>query len=351
MSRLTSFVLTITGLALTGCTSDVASQSQDQREAQCRAGVSCVTSFPHHVSETTVGGRHLLDRYSCAPDIDESGAERIYHVILPRRALLTAAVEAHPGVDVDVHILQYLDEDSCIDRGHTKTAALLDPGSYFVVVDSFVDQNGVSKEGGFDLTIGATSAVDHVGAGLDSEVLAAALLTFDAAWAQGDTEHFEYGVIDYTLPSVRPRFFVLDLLRNEVLFSELTTHGINSGDPEDLTLTAATGNVPESKMSSVGLVKGAETYDGEYGHSLRLDGLEPGFNDNDRSRAIVIHKADYATSDFVATNGFLGRSWGCPAIDPDIHVDLIDTLAEGRLILKYFDDGDWLRDSTYLHGR
>lgn len=351
MSRIILRIATLALLALVGCTSDFESQSQDQTAGQCRAGVPCITSFPHRVTDTTVGGRQQVDSYSCAPDTDESGPERVYSVVLTRRALLTAMVEADEGVDVDVHILEDLDGEACIDRGHVKTAALLDPGTYLIVVDSYVDGSGVSKEGGFELTVGATAAVDHVDSGLDSDVLAAALLTFDAAWDRGHTDHFEYGIIDFTMTSVRPRFFVLDLLQGEMLFSELTSHGINSGDPEDPIVTASMSNVPESKASSVGLVRAAETYHGKHGYSLRLDGLEPGFNDNDRSRAIVIHKADYATDGFVDDNGYLGRSWGCPAIDPVIHADLIDTLAEGRLILKYFDDDDWLRDSTYLGGR
>jgi hypothetical protein len=115
-----------------------------------------------------------------------------------------------------------------------------------------------------------------------------------------------------------------------------------------MTLTGSMSNLDGSHASSVGLVRTAETYSGSNGYSLRLDGLEPGFNNNDRSRAIVVHGADYATQSFVDDNGYLGRSWGCPAIDPAVTADLIDTLANGRLLLKYFDDSDWLSSSAYV---
>ena len=97
-----------------------------------------------------------------------------------------------------------------------------------------------------------------------------------------------------------------------------------------------------------GLVRAAEIYYGSKGRSMRLDGLEPAYNDNDRMRAIVIHGADYATQSFVDTYGYLGRSWGCPAVDPAVNDDILDTLTDGALVMKYWDDPTWLAQSTYL---
>jgi hypothetical protein len=103
-------------------------------------------------------------------------------------------------------------------------------------------------------------------------------------------------------------------------------------------------------MSSLGMVRVAETYYGTYGYSVRLDGLDPIYNDEVRSRAIVIHPSDYSTEDFVNTYGYTGRSWGCPAIDPDISDDLIDTIANGALILKYSDANNFLFDGRFMPG-
>jgi hypothetical protein len=83
-------------------------------------------------------------------------------------------------------------------------------------------------------------------------------------------------------------------------------------------------------MSSLGFYLTAETYNGEHGYSLRLDGLSS-TNSNARERAIVIHAADY-----VAPGEKIGRSWGCPAVEPRYHQQIIDELKEGALIYASF---------------
>ena len=82
--------------------------------------------------------------------------------------------------------------------------------------------------------------------------------------------------------------------------------------------------------------------------SLRLDGLEPGFNDHARERAIVLHGADYVNTQIVAAQGRLGRSWGCPAVRPEIARELIDAIKDGSLVVAYYPDADWLARSAFL---
>jgi hypothetical protein len=88
-------------------------------------------------------------------------------------------------------------------------------------------------------------------------------------------------------------------------------------------------------MSSVGLFRTGETYVGHNGYSLRLDGLDPGVNDNARARAIVVHGAPYVNAAIAKANGYLGRSLGCPAVRPEIAHALIDTIKNGSLIFAY----------------
>ena len=316
---------------------------------ECPAGVICVGSLPYTDSNTTADGAAVLDGYGCAPTVNEAGPEKVYRVDLAKAGLLAASLDnLGVDVDVDVHILHQLDAGACVDRGHWDAAALLEPGRFWVVVDSWVDGSQISHEGSYELTLALTSADRYVAEGLSASVLDAGLRAFDLAWAYGDTVELEYGIIDYTMPSIEPRFFVLDLRRGQLLYAELASHGEGSQDPSDLKLTGSMSNLEGSHASSVGLVRTAETYWGSNGYSLRLDGLEPGFNDNDRPRAIVVHGADYATQDFVNAYGYLGRSWGCPATDPLVVDELIDTMADGRLILKYFDDPIWLGSSGYV---
>jgi hypothetical protein len=148
-------------------------------------------------------------------------------------------------------------------------------------------------------------------------------------------------VIDYTKPSTERRLWVFDLVHTRVLFEELTAHGKNSGDNQAVRFS----NAPNSFMTSLGAFLTGDTYIGKHGLSLRLQGLEKGVNDNSMERAIVIHAAAYI-SDVVAKNkGRIGRSWGCPAVRPEISRRLIEAVQGGTLVLAYYPDLSWLRNS------
>ncbi len=118
------------------------------------------------------------------------------------------------------------------------------------------------------------------------------------------------GIIDYSRPSTEPRLWVFDLARRKLLFEEWVAHGRNSGE----NLTTRFSNRDGSYMTSPGGFTAQETYMGGNGYSLRLRGLEPGFNDHARDRAIVIHGAPYVNPVAAKLQGRLGRSLGCPAV-------------------------------------
>jgi hypothetical protein len=105
---------------------------------------------------------------------------------------------------------------------------------------------------------------------------------------------------------------------------------------------------PGSRQTSLGLFRTSETYQGSNGYSLRLDGLEPGFNDLARERAIVLHGAGYVSEDLVRRQGRLGRSWGCPAVRSGVAQPLIDDLKDGQYVFAYYPDAEWLRRSRLL---
>jgi len=182
-------------------------------------------------------------------------------------------------------------------------------------------------------------------AGLRPEVLELALRAFESAWKQGDTRKKLITVIDYSMPSSDKRMWVIDLDSNELLFHEYVAHGSGSGG----NTASEFSNRDGSHQSNIGLMKTAETYSGKHGYSLKLDGLESGWNSNARSRAIVIHAADYVSEAFVRSHGRLGRSWGCPALRSEISRSLIDTIKGGSLVFGYYPDTGWLGGSDYLN--
>jgi hypothetical protein len=98
-------------------------------------------------------------------------------------------------------------------------------------------------------------------------------------------------------------------------------------------------------MSSLGAFLTGDTYLGAHGLSLRLQGLEKGVNDNSMERAIVIHAADYVNDRVGRSKGRLGRSWGCPAVRPEIARRLIETVQGGALLLAYYPEKFWPRTS------
>ena len=152
------------------------------------------------------------------------------------------------------------------------------------------------------------------------------------------------GVIDYSRPSTERRLWVFDLARQRLLFQEWVAHGRNTG----ANLAAHFSNDDGSYMSSLGAFTTQETYTGHNGYSLRLQGLEPGFNDRARDRAIVMHGAPYVSEAIIRSQGRLGRSLGCPAVRPAIAKQLIDTLRGGSFVFAYYPDQEWLHRSRLL---
>lgn len=152
-------------------------------------------------------------------------------------------------------------------------------------------------------------------------------------------------IIDFSIPSSEKRMWIIDMEDGRILHHGHVSHGRNSGD----LLAKNFSNINSSYMSSLGFYLTAETYQGKHGYSLRLDGLEKGFNDNARDRAIVIHGADYAKEDFIRQTGRLGRSLGCPALPNEIAGDIIDLIKEKSLLFIYGKDDNYLNQSQILN--
>ncbi len=152
-------------------------------------------------------------------------------------------------------------------------------------------------------------------------------------------------VIDYSRPSTSKRLWVFDLRQRTLLFHELVAHGRNSGD----NLARHFSNRQQSMASSLGLYVTLNTYEGHNGYSLRMEGLEHGFNDQAYSRALVIHGAPYVSPDLVRTNGRIGRSLGCPAVRPAVAHQVIDAMKDGQLLFSYYPDPQWLESSAFIN--
>lgn len=154
-------------------------------------------------------------------------------------------------------------------------------------------------------------------------------------------------IIDYNQPSVKKRLFVIDMDRNRLLASSLVAHGKNSGQNRAVKFS----NVPGSFKSSLGFFVTDRTYQGKHGYSLRLRGLERGINDNALMRNIVIHGAEYVSSDFIRRHGRLGRSLGCPALPFSNYRQVIDLIKGGSCLFIYNGDQNYVGRSNLLKPR
>ncbi len=151
-------------------------------------------------------------------------------------------------------------------------------------------------------------------------------------------------VIDYSLPSSTKRLWVLDLNQKTILYNSLVAHGQNSGDQ----LTKKVSNNKGSHQTSVGVFLTGKTYHGKNGYSLKLHGLEKGFNNNAYQRGIVIHASKYVNEYYVKKIGRIGRSWGCPAIESKLTKEIIDTICNGTMLFSFYPDDKWLNSSSYV---
>ena len=151
-------------------------------------------------------------------------------------------------------------------------------------------------------------------------------------------------IIDYTKPSNEERFYVLDLNMKKLVYSTRVAHSKNSG----LEIPLEFSDDPNSYQSSLGFFLTLGEYNGAYGYSLRLKGLEENINANAESRAIVIHGGDIVDDEYIKKFGFAGRSLGCPVLPTALTKEIVNYIKHGRVLFIYGNDEEYIEESLYL---
>ncbi len=166
----------------------------------------------------------------------------------------------------------------------------------------------------------------------------AALLCARANGQQVD----KFIVFDAGRSAGQKRLFVLDVRdKPKLVLADWVAHGSGS-DPDGDGVATRFSNTPNSNATSLGLYRIAERYRGKNpGSSYRLDGLTPQFNTNARSRAVVVHTSAYVRP------GHIGRSWGCPALRPEVMEEL-DRIGMKNTMLWIDAEGQSLDQSASL---
>jgi len=179
--------------------------------------------------------------------------------------------------------------------------------------------------------------------GVPAEAWAHGLAAHRQATLTGKTTSLLLTLIDYTRPSTERRLWVVDVGTREVLQTEFVAHGERSGN----IWATRFSNRDGTHQSSLGTFITAATYVGVRGLSLRLNGLEPGINDNALSRGIVIHGTPNVSADR-ARKGTMGRTEGCPAVPKESARRLIRLIENGVVVFAWYPDPKFLETSEYV---
>ncbi len=182
---------------------------------------------------------------------------------------------------------------------------------------------------------------------LPRDVINKVMMVLRCGQARGMLHNNILSVIDYSLSSDKKRMWVFSLVDHKLLFHTYVSHGIKSGTLNSTLFS----NRNNSKMSSIGVYSTDNAYYGRHGLSLKLHGLDRGFNDNAYNRFIVMHGSWYVNENFIKKYGRPGRSWGCPALPASLTKPIINTIKNGTIMVVYYPFDQWLARSKYLNCR
>lgn len=191
------------------------------------------------------------------------------------------------------------------------------------------------------------SSITASGSQLSQQVFEIAFSGFDKLQAQGKlSQDSILTIIDFSKSSREKRMHVVDLKSGRLLFNSVVAHGRNSGDEYAQHFS----NLPNSHKSSLGFYITGGTYSGSNGYSMILNGMEKGFNDKAKERAIVMHGAAYANENVLYSGQRLGRSYGCPALPQQLNKQVIEKIKGGNCLFIFYPDQQYLNNSKMING-
>ncbi len=231
-----------------------------------------------------------------------------------------------------------------IPHKHTSSAKLLTTPEFTKVNASNLG-GGLNEEGPNSNKVSVYDSLRLTNLGLSKQAYDYAMRGFKTLRDLGKLSNDSIiSIVDFSLSSAKKRLFVIDIKNYEVLYNTYVAHGRKSG----AEYARQFSNNPRSNKSSLGFYVTGDTYSGEHGYSLRLEGEEKGINDNAFKRAIVMHSADYVNENYIQTKGYIGRSLGCPAIPEKVYKPIIDEIKDGSCLFLYSPNKYYLSHSKFL---
>jgi hypothetical protein len=232
--------------------------------------------------------------------------------------------------------------------------------SFSLVLISFAKANRSSElpaitrnsgAGDSSLTIDETLMSDNLfhklhlqDVGLAKETVEYAIKGYQKLVDSGLVSNDQYlTIVDLSQSSRNKRFYILDMKNNRLAWNTYVAHGKNSG----VDMAKSFSNQLNSNKSSLGFFVTKSTYRGKHGLSLRISGLEEGFNDNAEVRGVVVHGASYVNAGR-AHSDYMGRSQGCPALPQNEYAQVINIIKGGSVMFIYNPSEDYLQASTLV---
>lgn len=182
--------------------------------------------------------------------------------------------------------------------------------------------------------------------GLSAEAFAAAWKGYQRLLQKGVVRREQVLTIcDFSQSSSRRRLYIIDVNQKRLLTQTYVAHGRNSGGE----YASRFSNTPESLQSSLGFYVTRNTYQGAHGLSLRLEGVDPGFNDKALERTIVLHGATYVDAARARSGIMMGRSFGCPAVPQQEATAIIGQIKDGTCLFIYHPSAIYHARSNILN--
>jgi hypothetical protein len=153
-------------------------------------------------------------------------------------------------------------------------------------------------------------------------------------------------ICDFTQSSSSKRMYVIDVAHKKLLYNTYVSHGMNSG----VEYATSFSNRADSYKSSLGFFITSKTYTGRNGLSLKVRGIEKGYNDQASKRHIVLHGSNYISPEYLKDNGEMGRSLGCAAIPNSMSPRIIKTIKNGSCLFIYHPTVKYLTHSNVING-
>ena len=236
---------------------------------------------------------------------------------------------------------------SCLSVSFTVIPSVKNNSKFAVTTSSSVNSIAITNSTLADVSSALYDEINLGQYGLSKEAFTYAYKGYQRLLAKKRISNSEYLTIcDFSQPSSQKRLYLIDIANSKLVLNTYVAHGRKSG----AEYATRFSNKPKSLQSSLGFYITQTIYNGEHGPSLKINGVDPGFNDKALRRHIVIHGADYIDENWLQRSHCMGRSYGCPAVPKNESATIINTIKEGTCLFIYHPSRNYLLRSKILNG-